>query len=455
MYTQTTDKHKKYYEWNVPLEADILTMAGLFAESGLSSTYVIYEHMGTWYLGFGAEAWLRAYPSGVKLTMDDKETLFEGELNTAMTKAVKAIPVKGWMAYGTADYELACHNYDVPFDNNGEPLIKLFLPSHEIRLTQGAATLRAMDKTKLERLTRLYSKLHDNAVMVQDSPFQARILAHSFSADNIQTHYAKQYKSGVAKAVSEIRNKEYQKVILSRKVPLNTTLDMPSTYISGRQSNTPSRSFLLKIDGLEAVGFSPETVVECTADGEVETCPLAGTRLIGNSPDEENAYREELTSDCKEIHEHAISVKTSCEELKQVCPHKTVVVSDFMGVSRRGTVQHLASRVKGKLKPGYSVWHAFNALFPAVTASGIPKRASLTSIARHENKPRNLYSGCVMIASSDGFLDAALVLRTIFQKNGKAWLRAGAGIVEMSDPDFELAETCGKLKSVSQYLVSA
>ncbi len=116
-------------------------------------------------------------------------------------------------------------------------------------------------------------------------------------------------------------------------------------------------------------------------------------------------------------------------------------------------MQHLASRVKGLLKDGYNAWHAFTALFPAVTATGIPKQESIEAIGRLESQPRNLYSGCVMIADSDGAMDAALVLRTVFQKNKKAWLHVGAGIVDMSIPARETEETCEKIRSISQQLV--
>lgn len=65
-----------------------------------------------------------------------------------------------------------------------------------------------------------------------------------------------------------------------------------------------------------------------------------------------------------------------------------------------------------------------------------------------------LYSGAVLRADSDGSLDAALVLRTVYQHAGKAWLRAGAGIVLGSTPAREHEETCEKLSSVAPYVVS-
>ncbi|GGN97874.1 hypothetical protein GCM10011610_64320 [Nocardia rhizosphaerihabitans] len=82
-------------------------------------------------------------------------------------------------------------------------------------------------------------------------------------------------------------------------------------------------------------------------------------------------------------------------------------------------------------------------LFPAVTASGIPKRESLDAIARMD-EPRGLYSGAVLRISQSGALDAALVLRAVYQEGDGAWLRAGAGIVADSVPEREFEETCEK-----------
>jgi yersiniabactin salicyl-AMP ligase len=234
---------------------------------------------------------------------------------------------------------------------------------------------------------------------------------------------------------------------------LSKELDIVASYIAGRRANTPARSFLLSLDNLKAAGFSPETVVEVNREGWVSTRPLAGTRSTGCNAEEEIKLREELLHDSKEIHEHAVSVKLAFEELCSVCSAESVGVCDFMSVCRRGTVQHLASRVKGRLKDGYNAWHAFTALFPAVTATGIPKQESIEAIGRLESQPRNLYSGCVMIVDRDGAMDAALVLRTVFQKNKKAWLHVGAGIVDMSIPAREAEETCEKIRSVSQHLV--
>ena len=88
-----------------------------------------------------------------------------------------------------------------------------------------------------------------------------------------------------------------------------------------------------------------------------------------------------------------------------------------------------------------------NALFPAVTASGVPKRESVDAIGRFESGPRGLYAGCVMICDDTGMLDAAMVLRSFYQRAGRTRLQAGAGIMNMSRPERGLEETREKLSS--------
>ena len=51
-------------------------------------------------------------------------------------------------------------------------------------------------------------------------------------------------------------------------------------------------------------------------------------------------------------------------------------------------------------------------------------------------------------------MDAAIVLRSVFQKNEKGWLQVWAGIVKNSSPEREMEETREKVRSIAQFLVS-
>jgi salicylate synthetase len=63
------------------------------------------------------------------------------------------------------------------------------------------------------------------------------------------------YKQQVARAVSAIRRGDYVKVIVSRAIPLPSRIDMPATLLYGRQANTPTRSFMFRQQGREALGL--------------------------------------------------------------------------------------------------------------------------------------------------------------------------------------------------------
>ena len=58
-----------------------------------------------------------------------------------------------------------------------------------------------------------------------------------------------------------------------------------------------------------------------------------------------------------------------------------------------------------------------------------------------------------MTYDQNGKLDVALVLRTAFQDEKETWVRVGAGIVKLSNPERELEETKEKVGSIINRLV--
>ncbi|TXC99829.1 salicylate synthase [Streptomyces sp. ISID311] len=357
-----------------------------------------------------------------------------GELLQALSGGVGS-------AHGWLSFELT-HAYQGGETPEGAALARFVVPEREIELTASSAVLRAADPDALDDLERRLR----TAMASAGRPTAARI------AVDLEEH-ADRYRTAVADVVCAIRAGELDKVIVSRSVSVPQELDLPATYVAGRRGHLPARSFLLRHGGWEAAGFSPEIVARVDAEGVVTAQPLAGTRALTGDPEGDAARRAELCRDAKEVHEHAVSVRLVQEELHSVCLPESVCIEEFMAVAERGSVQHLASRLRGRLAPGRDRWDALAALFPAVTASGIPKRPALAVVHRAEQGGRGLYSGAVVRLEADGTLDAALVLRTVLRRDGRTWLRAGAGIVAGSDPERELEETREKLRAVSSHLV--
>jgi salicylate synthetase len=404
--------------------------------------YLLYERAGSWTLAAGVRA-------AVELDSDELRTVRDGVVRREQWRGrpaavlgeavdrllLETAEVFGWVAFEFGTYRFGLQDRLAP----GTPLARVFWPQTRIVVTAGQVELFGHHEGAVAVLERL---LADGIpAVVEPSPIVV-------DAD------AAAYRDRVATAIEEIRAGGYRKVILSRVVDVPFSLDFPSTYRLGRRHNTPARSFLLRLGGIRALGYSPELVAEVRGDGTVVTEPLAGTRARSGDPVIDRAVRAELESDAKEIVEHAISVRTSVEEITEIAEAGSVVVADFMTVRERGSVQHLGSTVRGSLDPARDRMDALEALFPAVTASGIPKAAGMDAISRLDEGPRGLYSGAVLMFSAEGGLDAALTLRAAYERDGRCWLRAGAGVIEESRPEREFEETCEKLATLAPYLIA-
>ncbi|MFI7500899.1 salicylate synthase [Streptomyces sp. NPDC049687] len=434
----------RYRSAEAELPGEPVELAAGLAESGLFDRYVVYEREGDFWFAGGALAEVVVTRSEIRcsrLGEEDAAPLEPHPLGQVRERLAR-VDVEDWRAYGWMAFELSHLHAGRPDRAGDGELLHLLVPHSEVRLRQdGTALVRSADQETLEVLLALLRN-----PVVRPAPVPRPIEV---------TDTEGRYAELVARAIEEIRTTGLQKVILSRTVPVPFGVDFPGTYVYGRTHNSPARSFLLNLGGRRVVGFSPETVAEVGADGEVVTQPLAGTRARGLGEQEDERLRAELLSDPKEISEHVLSVKLAEEELATVCRPGTVSVRDLMSIRRRGSVQHLGSSVHGRLADQANAWDVLRAVFPAVTASGIPKAPAFDCIARLEEGRRGIYSGAVLMAGSDGGLDAALVLRSLFEEDGRTWLRAGAGILAGSTPERELEETCEKLRSVAPYVVPA
>ncbi|MBN1468467.1 MAG: salicylate synthase [Fusobacteriaceae bacterium] len=444
------DNNENYFEREIIWNGDGIIEATQLIDNGSFETYFLYEKEDEIALGIDCFTFIEVTPKIINVKTEEgiKRYNFEN-LSKTLTEILNNLSVKNWRAYGIANYSLARFNHGLSVEPEKYELLQLTIPKREIRFYKNKILLRSLDKIGIDELEKL---VKNNSNKPIDNIIK-RIDTNKITLDEIYTENEEYYKNMVEKAIENIKDNRYEKIVLSRKIKVPYNLDMAATFIAGRKENTPKRSYFLKLENLEVVGYSPETVVEIDKNGWISTLPLAGTRALGNDVDEKEKMKQSLVKDSKEIMEHINTVKYTYEEMKTVCEPKTVSIYDFMTVVERGTVQHLASRIVGEKKKSLTSWDIFNGLFPAATSSGAPKRIAIDAIGKFENTRRNLYGGCVLTYDHDGSLDSALVLRTIFKEGEKTWLHVGAGIGPLCDPCFEFQETCDKISSISKQLI--
>jgi anthranilate synthase component 1 len=219
-------------------------------------------------------------------------------------------------------------------------------------------------------------------------------------------------------------------------------------YRALRVVNPSPYMFFLKLgDNETLLGASPEMLVRC-AGRLLEYRPIAGTYRRGADEAEDEALGQALLQDEKERAEHVMLVDLGRNDLGRVAEYGSVEVADLMFVERFSHVMHLTSSLKAKLRAGLDCFDALAATFPAGTLSGAPKVRALEIIDELEPTRRGAYAGSVMYFDYSGNLDSCIVLRTMYSRDRKAYVQAGAGIVADSSPETEFIETINKSRAL-------
>ena len=236
-------------------------------------------------------------------------------------------------------------------------------------------------------------------------------------------------------------------VVGSQRFSVETKASPLDVYRAARSVNPSPYMFLLELDGFSLVGASPEIHVRCE-DNKVEIRPIAGTRRRGKTAAEDAALEKELLADPKERAEHVMLVDLARNDIGRVCDFGSVQVRDLMIIERYSHVMHIVSSVEGKLAAGKTPYDLMRATFPAGTVSGAPKIRAMQIIAGLEGTTRGPYGGCVGYFSFNGNLDTCITIRTALLKDGKAYVQAGGGWVNDSEPEAEFQETVNKSKAM-------
>ena len=216
-------------------------------------------------------------------------------------------------------------------------------------------------------------------------------------------------------------------IVLSNRLSAPFEGSLLNVYRVLRTINPSPYMFYFAGTDVEVAGASPETLVKLE-DGVLHTFPLAGTRPRGRTEQEDRALETELLADEKELAEHNMLVDLGRNDLGKV--------------SRFGTVE-----IRGLIRDDKDALDAIEAVLPAGTLSGAPKIRACQLIGKLENNKRGIYGGAIGYIDFTGNMDTCIAIRIAYKKNGKVFVRSGAGIVADSNPDKEFEECLNKAKA--------
>lgn len=326
-----------------------------------------------------------------------------------------------WRGFGEARFVVP----RLAYAQTGErALLRLLLEASELD-----------DRAAQERSIRLLERARTELARAP-SPDRAVLVEHP-----AQPAHDERFVEQVRAIQREIASGALEKLVLARC--LQVSLERP-----GRAAQVLTRlaaiapectRFAFSAQGSTFLGATPERLVTKTGQ-RFRTEAVAGSIQAGDSP----AGR--LMESSKDRAEHAIVVR---EVLRALEPLTSSLTHDQLPeIHRLRHVAHLRTQIEGELKAPTHVLSLVERLHPTPAVGGVPSARALAWIAEHEPVERGWYAGPIGWVDSRGDGAFVVALRSGVLHEREALLYSGAGIVQGSDPERELAETRWKLEAL-------
>lgn len=329
------------------------------------------------------------------------------------------------------DIDLMLFDRVICFDNLKQKIILIANARTDDLEASYAETVNALDEM---------ANLINNGIPADIQPLQLK-------SEFRRLFNKEQYCAMVEKARHYIYEGDIFQVVLSNRMDADCEGSLLDTYRLLRVINPSPYMFYFSSDDIEIAGASPETLVKLT-NGTLYTFPLAGTKPRGKTPEEDRLLEQQLLSDPKERSEHNMLVDLGRNDIGKISQFGSVAVEQYMDVLRYSHVMHIGSTVRGTIRSDKDAVDAVSAILPAGTLSGAPKFRACQIINELENNKRGIYGGAIGYIDFTGNLDTCIAIRIAFKKNGKVFIRSGAGIVADSVPESEYQECINKAQAV-------
>ncbi len=255
----------------------------------------------------------------------------------------------------------------------------------------------------------------------------------------------------VTAALDDFESGALEKIVLARKAvfDFDGRLD-PITLMHRLKSSTPEcfHFCYMPTSDLAFVGASPERLYRREGRG-VETEAIAGTRMRGPDPVEDDRLGLELLESEKDQREHAFVTEGIQRALEPLCDNITWEHTPALLKLARG--QHLYTPVTGALREGRDDADILAALHPTPAVGGSPTATALARISELEPFDRGWYAGPVGWVSRDA-AEFAVAIRSGLVQPQRLSLFSGAGIVRGSTPDSEWEEIELKIRDFIKVL---
>ncbi|UBM60127.1 chorismate-binding protein [Marinilongibacter aquaticus] len=282
---------------------------------------------------------------------------------------------------------------------------------------------------------------------IENQEFDAQSDGHTPSSTDEKSTFIE----NVARAVEQIREGRFQKVVLSRQKRISAADFDPIQHFELVCAKYPELfCSLVYLPSERAIwiGASPEVLIKKDADKTFETMALAGTQPAYDEAHNLIACADALWRQ-KEIEEQALVCRYIINCFKKIR------VREYEEIGPRtvkaGNLLHLQTHFKVDAESINFPQIAsvmLNLLHPTSAVCGMPKENALAFINQYEPFDRSFYSGFLGPVHINQKSQLFVNLRTMQYSKGEICLFAGCGITVDSDPEKEWAETEMKFRTI-------
>ncbi|MBB5534283.1 anthranilate synthase [Rhizobium giardinii] len=254
-------------------------------------------------------------------------------------------------------------------------------------------------------------------------------------------HRPGEYAELVVKAKESFRRGDLFEVVPGQKF-FERCESKPSEISNRLKAINPSPySFFINLGNQEyLVGASPEMFVRVSGR-RIETCPISGTIKRGDDPIADSEQILKLLNSKKDESELTMCSDVDRNDKSRVCVPGSVKVIGRRQIEMYSRLIHTVDHIEGRLRDDMDAFDGFLSHAWAVTVTGAPKLWAMRFIEAHEKSPRAWYGGAIGMVGFNGDMNTGLTLRTIRIKDGIAEVRAGATLLNDSNPEEEEVET--------------
>ncbi len=269
---------------------------------------------------------------------------------------------------------------------------------------------------------------------------------HSFIQKTVtnEEEEKQQYKDVFRRFMQPLQQREFQKLVLSRKsvVALNKNFSPFGAFMQA-YNKYPRMMVSLCHTPISGtwIGSTPEIILK-GQEYEWQTVSLAGTMHLEN---------ETMPSEwSKKNRDEQAFVSEYIRRTLKSCGIKSTEKGPY--TAKAGQVVHLKTDFYFHLKETKSIGTLLKALYPTPAICGLPKTETYEFILENEGYDRSYYSGIVGYLNPEKDTSLYVNLRCMNITPQEATLYAGGGILPLSTAETEWEETLYKMTTMGSIL---